>query len=82
MELELESDTVEDGVVEHIRLQRLYTGETGLGVREWKKVREHMLATGECDPEDIEMMNNAQRWWVNEVKLGMRGLKAEDPVIN
>ena len=82
IELELEYDTAEDAMLDHNRLQAMYVGGPGLDVHEWKKVREHMLNTGECDPNIMDKMNKAQRWWVNETKLALRALKAEEPVIN
>lgn len=82
IELEMEYESAEDAFIDHERLLKLHEGGTGMDAREWKRTREHMLTTGECDPEAMERMNKAQRWWVNETKLGLRGLKAQDPVIN
>jgi hypothetical protein len=85
IELEMEYSTAEEAFIDHERLLKLHEGGAGLDSREWKKVREHMLRTGEADPNDHHLMNNAQKWWINEVKLGLRGLKgveAEEPVIN
>jgi hypothetical protein len=82
IELEIEYETPEDAFVDHERLLKLHNGGIGLDAREWKKVREHMLSTGESDPNLGERMNNAQKWWVNETKLGLRALSAKDPVIS
>lgn len=81
IELELEYASVEEAFVDHERLLKLHSDGAGLDTREWKKVREHMLATGECDPELNERMSKAQRWWINETKLAYRALTAQDPVI-
>lgn len=82
LEMEMEYNTPEEAFIDHDRLLKLFEGGVGLDVHEWKKVREHMLSTGECDPEAIQRMNKAQRWWINETKLGLRALTAPDPVIN
>lgn len=82
IELELEYETSEEAVLDHDRLQSMYMGGAGLNVHEWKKVRETMLSVGECDPNIMDKMNKAQRWWINEAKLALRALKAEEPVIN
>jgi hypothetical protein len=82
IELEIEYESAEQAFIDHERLLKLHSGGVGLDAREWKKVREHMLSTGECDPNDAPLMNNAQKWWVNETKLAMRALSAKDPVIS
>ena len=85
IELEMEYTTAEEAFIDHERLLKLHEGGVGLDAREWKKCRENMLRSGECDPELMQQMNNAQKWWINEAKLGLRGLKgleAEDPIIN
>lgn len=82
IEVELEYETVEEAFIDHERLLKLHESGVGLDARAWKKVRERMLNTGECDPNDAHLMNNAQKWWVNETKLGMRALSASEPVIN
>lgn len=80
VELDLQYETVEEAFIDHERLLKLHESGVGLDAREWKKLREHMLTTGECDP-NIEGLNNAQKWWINETKLALRGLKASEPVI-
>ena len=82
VEVELEYETVEEAFIDHERLLKLHESGVGLDARAWKKVREHMLTTGEVDPNDAHLMNNAQKWWVNECKLGLRALSAQEPVIN
>lgn len=78
VEVELEYENAEDAIFDFDRLQTLYEGGKGLDASAWKKVREHMLNTGESDPNLHDEMSKAQRWWINETKLGLRGLKAED----
>ena len=80
VEMEMEYETPEDAFIDHSRLLKMYEGGVGIGASEWKKLRELMLTTGECDP-NIEGLNKAQRYWVNETKLALRGLKAQEPVI-
>ena len=82
VEVELEYETVEEAFIDHERLLKLHESGVGLDARIWKKCRERMLTTGEVDPNDSHLMNNAQKWWVNETKLALRSLKSEEPVIN
>lgn len=82
IELEIEYENAEDAFIDHERLLKLHSGGIGLDAREWKKVREHMLNTGTCNPETMERMNKAQRWWINETKLAYRALEAQSPTIN
>ena len=77
LELEIEYDSAEDAFLDHNRLLKLHEGGTGLPPRDWTKVRKSMLEKGECDPEQIEEMNQAQRWFINELKLGIRSLTKE-----
>lgn len=81
IELNIEYDTVEDAFIDHQRLLKLHEGGTGLNAREWKRVREHMLVTGTFDVNILDQLNHAQRWFVNELKLALRGVSAQDPVI-
>lgn len=82
IELNIEYNSVEEAFIDHERLLKLHEQGPGLDAREWKKAREHMLNTGECDPEQIERMNKAQRWWINETKLALRALEVEPEDIN
>ena len=77
IELNLEYESVEEAFMDHNRLLSLHKGGTGLLPREWTKVRKDMLQKGECNPEQIELMNAAQRWFINELKLGIRSLTKE-----
>lgn len=77
IELNLEYDSVEDAFLDHNRLLKLHEGGTGLLPREWTKVRKTMLEKGECDPNLTQEMNQAQRWFINELKLGIRSLTKE-----
>jgi hypothetical protein len=77
IELNLEYDSAEEAFIDHNRLLKLHVGGTGLPPREWTKVRKDMLSKGECDPNLIEQMNNAQKWFINELKLGIRALTKE-----
>lgn len=77
IELALEYKDVEEAFIDHKRLLKLHEGGPGLPPREWTKVRKDMLTKGECNPELIEQMNQAQRWFINELKLGLRSLTKE-----
>lgn len=77
LELEIAYDTAEEAFIDHNRLLKLHEGGVGLPPREWTKVRKDMLSKGECDPEKLTEMNNAQRWFINELKLGIRSLTKE-----
>lgn len=74
IELALEYANAEEAFIDHKRLLKMHEGGVGLEPREWTKVRKSMLEKGECDPELIEKMNNPQRWFINELKLGIRSL--------
>ena len=82
LELNIEYNSVEEAFIDHERLLKLHEGGTGLSASDWKKCREHMLTTGECDPNIMENMNKAQRYWINETKLALRGLKDKEPTIH
>ena len=77
IELNLEYDSAEEAFIDHERLLKLHEGGIGLPAREWTQIRKKMLNTGECDPNEMERMNKAQRWFVNELKLGIRSLTKE-----
>lgn len=81
IELELEYETVEEAFIDHERLLKLHEAGVGLDSRDWAKVRNNMLITGECDPEKMEFMNKAQRYFINELKLAMRAHTAPDPIV-
>jgi hypothetical protein len=74
VEIEEEYDCAEDAIADHNRLVKCYHDGEGLPAREWTKVRATMLNTGECDPDLMERMSHAQRWWVNETKKALRML--------
>lgn len=73
VEFEEEYETQEDAIVRSAQLQN-FCEEQGLPIREWTKVRKLMLEKGECDPELMAKMNKSQRWFINELKLGIRSL--------
>lgn len=77
LELNLEYDSPEEAFIDHQRLLKMHEGGAGLPPRLWTQVRKDMLTKNECNPELIEQMNGAQRWWVNETKLAMRSLTKE-----
>lgn len=72
--MEMEYDSPEEAMLDHERLLRLYQPGDGLDARTWKKVRETMLNTGQCDPNLMEEMSKAQRFWINETKLALRAI--------
>ena len=74
IELELEYKDAEEAFIDHERLLKLHEGGVGLDASTWKKTRIEMLNTGECNPELTELMNKAQRYWVNETKKTLRDL--------
>ena len=75
-------DSVEDAMADHKRMVKLYNEEGSLSHREWVAIRNNMVVTGECDPNIIDQMSAAQRWFINELKLALRAHTAEEPVIN
>lgn len=77
IELNLEYESAEEAFIDHERLLKMHEGGTGLPPREWSQVRKDMLNTGECNPECMERMNKAQRWFINELKLAIRSVNKE-----
>lgn len=77
IEFEMEYPSPEDAFVDHLRLLKMYEGGVGLSASEWKRCREHMFRTGECDPELIEKMSHAQRYFINQAKLTLRAVTKE-----
>lgn len=77
IELNLEYNSPEEAFIDHERLLKMHEGGTGLSPREWSQVRKTMLEKGECNPELLEQMNKAQRYWINETKLAIRSLTKE-----
>lgn len=81
IEFEEEVDSPEDGMANHRRYIKMYEEKEGLSMRDWAKVRNNMLVTGQCDPNLMEEMSHPQRWFVNELKKALRAVSEED-VIN
>lgn len=82
VEMEQEYATPEEAMAEHKRLEKLYSEEGELTHREWVAIRNNMLVTGECDPNEMHRFSPSQRWFCNELKLALRSHSAEEPVIN
>lgn len=82
IEIDTEYLSVEDAFLDHKRLLKLHNDGAGLSIRDWAKVRNQMMVTGECDPNLMDSMNHIQRYVINEFKLAIRAHKAPDPVIN
>ena len=80
IEFEEEYDNVQEAIAHNAELVKM-NSEAGLPEREWARVRNKMLSTGEFDP-NITNLSKAQMFWVNQTKLALRALKADDPVIN
>ena len=59
----------------HDKLALLINDKEGLSASAWKKVRTTMLNTGEFDPNLSEELSKAQRYWINQTKLGLRDIK-------
>lgn len=58
------------------------TNAPGLPEKEWAQVRNKMFETGQFDP-NIEGLNNAQRYFINQCKLAIRAVnKSTEPTIN
>ena len=81
IEFSAEYDSVEEAMQDHKRIVKLFDDSGELTHREWVAIRNTMLATGEFDPNELERLSAAQKWWVNETKLALRSHTAQDPVI-
>ena len=79
IEFEEDYDNPQEAIAHNAELVKM-NSEVGLPEREWAQVRNKMLQTGEFDP-NIEGLSKAQAYWVNQTKLALRALKADDPVI-
>ena len=73
--IEVSCETIEEALAEHDTIQNMVKEKDGLSASEWKKVRMTMLNTSECDPNIIEQMSKAQRYWINETKKTLRDIK-------
>jgi hypothetical protein len=81
LEYATEHGSVEEAMAEHKRVTKLYEEQGDLSHREWVKIRNTMLATGDCDVNELERLSPSQRWFVNELKLALRAHTAPEPVI-
>lgn len=74
-------DSIEDAFKVHRNL--LCRAGTGLDQSTWKTLRRQMYETGQFDNDRYGRSLNAdQYYFVNQMKLIQRELKANDPVIN
>lgn len=80
IEFEQEYDNAQEAIAHNAELVKM-KDQVGLPEREWAKVRNQMLQTGEFDP-NTEGLSKAQAYWVNQTKLALRSLKAEEPTIS
>ncbi|MDO8094427.1 MAG: hypothetical protein Q6360_13195 [Candidatus Brocadiales bacterium] len=65
-------------VEEHNNLVSLVKGRGegfGLEHKEWNRVLDGYLNTGECDPNDIEGMDKTQQNIINEIKKAFKRIK-------
>ena len=76
--IEAEYESLEEALAEHDSILNMVKDKDGLSVSEWKKVRGTMLNTGEFDPNLLEFLSKAQRFWVNQTKLALRDIKKEE----
>ena len=68
-------ESAEDALDEYNRLTDLANSEVGMSASDFKKVKAHMLETGEFDPNDSHLLSKAQKYWVNETKKAFRDIK-------
>lgn len=80
IEFEEEYDSIQDAVAHNAEVISMNT-EIGLPEKEWAKLRNKMLLTGEFDP-NVTGLSKAQSYFINQLKLALRAAKAEDPIIN
>ena len=79
IEFEQKYDNPQEAIAHNAELVKMHM-EPGLPEREWARARNHMLATGQFDPE--LKLSKAQAYCVNQTKLALRANKADEPVIN
>ena len=80
IEVELEQDSVnkenlfEDIVLIHDTLKLAIGDKEGLNQKDWARVRNTYLNTGEIEVEEHESLSKAQRFVINEIKKSIRNL--------
>ena len=81
IEFEDEYESVGAAMAEHTRIINEYSN-AGIPDKEWAQLRNKMFTTGQFDP-NIEGLNKAQRYFINQCKLALRSVEKEtEPVIN
>ena len=81
IEFQSEHASVQEAMSEHKHANTIYNEQGDLSHKEWVAIRNNMLATGECDPNETHRMSASQRWFINELKLGIRAHSPDEPII-
>lgn len=69
-----------EGTVEEIEAvyQEVMTDKQGYNTREWAKIRNDYMKTGEIHPDLLEGMSKAQKFVINEIKNAFKAIKGEE----
>ena len=70
-----EVESLEGALDEYIAIKALFKDREGHNQREWSRVRNTYVNTGEIEIEDMENCNKSQRYFINEVKLVIKNNK-------
>lgn len=76
IEFEAEYDNPQEAIAHNAVLVKM-NSEPGLSDRDWAKLRNTMLTTGEVDPNLLEELSKSQAYWVNQTKLALRSINKE-----
>jgi hypothetical protein len=72
--VEVECDLEESRQV-YDDVKRAFAPKDGLDIKEWAQVRQKMITSNQFDPNLGEQLNSEQRFFINELKKGVRALE-------
>ena len=78
VEFTKEYESEEDALAHNAELVAKYA-DPGLPTKEWARLRNQFLVTGEWDP-NVEGLSKAQMYWVNQTKLALRAHSNEETI--
>ena len=76
--IEVESDDRDELIQEYMNIKGIFKDREGHNVKDWARVRNTYVNTGEISIEDLENCNRSQRYFINEVKLVIKKNKHEE----
>lgn len=67
--VEIEHDNRDELIQEYFAITGIFADKEGHNQKEWARVRNSYVNSGELSIEDMEGCNKSQRYFINEVKL-------------